>query len=113
VQPLGVRVIVIEPGGFATEFRNNIQSARNFNEKSPYWERAERFEAAVRGITAPGGVSGDPEDVAIAIYNAVHDAEPKLRYLVGADAQMIAGVRKQLDFESFEAAMRNTMNWHD
>jgi NAD(P)-dependent dehydrogenase (short-subunit alcohol dehydrogenase family) len=113
VQPLGVRVIVIEPGGFATEFRNNIQPAAAFNDKSPYWERAERFETAVRGITAPGGQSGDPEDVAIAIYNAVHDAEPKLRYLVGGDAQMIAGVRKQTTFEQFEAAMRQTMNWHD
>jgi NAD(P)-dependent dehydrogenase (short-subunit alcohol dehydrogenase family) len=113
VEPLGVRVIVIEPGGFATEFRNNIKPSRRFTEKSPYWERAERFETAVRGITSPGGTSGDPEDVAIAIYNAVHDAEPKLRYVVGADAQMIAGVRKQLDFESFEAAMRKTMDWHD
>jgi NAD(P)-dependent dehydrogenase (short-subunit alcohol dehydrogenase family) len=113
VGPLGVRVIVIEPGGFATEFRNNIVHAGKFNERSPYWERAERFDAAVRGITAPGGQSGDPEDVAIAIYNAVHDTEAKLRYLVGNDAQMIAGVRKQLDFESFERAMRQTMNWHD
>lgn len=113
VKSLGVRIIVIEPGGFATEFRNNIQAAAAFNETSPYWKRAERFDTAMRGITAPGGTSGDPEDVAIAIYNAVHDADPKLRYLVGADAQMIAGARKQLDFESFEKAMRQRMNWHD
>jgi len=113
VRPLGVRIIVVEPGGFATEFRNNIQAAAAFNESSPYWERAERFETAMRGITAPGGKRGDPEDVAIAIYNAVHDPEPKLRYLVGNDAKMIADVRKRLDFESFEKAMRQTMNWQD
>ncbi len=113
VQPLGVRVVVIEPGGFATEFSNNIQPAKRFTEKSPYWERAARFETAVGKITRPGGTTGDPEDVAIAIYNAVHDAEPKLRYLVGGDAQMIAGVRKQMTFEAFEAAMRQTMDWHD
>jgi hypothetical protein len=36
-----------------------------------------------------------------------------LRYLAGADAQMIAGVRKQMDFEGFEAAMRGAMDWRD
>ena len=62
---------------------------------------------------APGGVPQDPADVATAIFAAVHDATPKLRYLVGADANMIAGVRKQLDFEGFEGAMRNAMDWHE
>ena len=37
----------------------------------------------------------------------------KLRYPVGADAQMIAGVRKATDFEGFESAMRQAMDWHD
>jgi hypothetical protein len=51
--------------------------------------------------------------VARIIYDAVHDAKPRLRYLAGADAQMIASVRKQADFEGFEAAMRGAMDWRD
>ncbi len=43
----------------------------------------------------------------------MHDAAPKLRYLVGAGAQMIAGVRKQTNFEGFEDAMRQAMDWQD
>jgi hypothetical protein len=59
------------------------------------------------------GSAADPGDVARAIVNAVLTDDPKLRYLVGADAQMVAMVRKQTDFEGFEKAMRQTMNWYD
>ena len=109
----GVRVIVIEPGGFPTEFGSNAFFSRAFKKGSPYWELRERFEAGLQKMIRPGGAAQDPADVARAIYDAVHDATPKLRYLVGADAQMIAGVRKQMDFEGFEAAMRNGMDWRD
>ena len=109
----GVRVIVIEPGGFPTDFSSNVAVAKAFTPDSPYFGLNERFDAKLRQMMVPGGVAQDPADVARAIYDAVHDATPKLRYLVGADAQMIAGVRKQLDFEGFENAMRNAMDWRD
>ena len=109
----GVRVIIIEPGAFPTEFGGNAFPARAFTEASPYYALREGFEAGRRKMMMPGGATQDPADVARAIYDAVHDATPKLRYLVGADAQMIAGVRKQLDFEAFEGAMRNAMDWRD
>jgi NAD(P)-dependent dehydrogenase (short-subunit alcohol dehydrogenase family) len=109
----GVRVIVIEPGAFPTEFGSNAFFSRAFTKASPYWKLRERFEAGRLKMMVPGGVAQDPPDVARTIYDAVHDATPKLRYLAGADAQMIAGVRKQTDFEGFEAAMRGAMDWRD
>jgi len=109
----GVRVIVIEPGAFPTEFGGNAFPSRAFTEASPYFALRARFEAGRQKMMMPGGATQDPADVAHAIYDAVHDATPKLRYLVGADAQMIAGVRKQTDFEGFENAMRNAMDWRD
>ncbi len=109
----GVRVIIIEPGAFPTAFGGNALVSRAFTPASPYWELRERFEAGRRKMMQPGGAEQAPADVARIIYDAVHDATPKLRYLAGADAQMIAGVRKQTDFEGFEAAMRNAMDWRD
>ena len=113
LRPFGVRVVIIEPGAFETEFSNNAWEARRFNAQSPYWEAGERFTTALGTLIRPGGVRADANDVAVAIHAAVNDPQPKLRYIVGADAQMIIAVRKQTDFEGFETAMRNTLNWHD
>ncbi len=114
LHPFGVRVIVIEPGGFDTEFGNNIIESRRFAAaSSPYREYAERFTTALGKLRAPDGVASDPQDVARTICDAAADPDSKLRYLVGGDAQLIAAVRKQMDFEGFEAAMRQTLDWHD
>jgi NAD(P)-dependent dehydrogenase (short-subunit alcohol dehydrogenase family) len=109
----GVRVIVIEPGAFPTAFGSNAFFSRAFTKGSQYWDLRERFEAGRLKMMAPGGVTQDPAEVARIIDDAVHDAKPRLRYLAGADAQMIAQVRKQADFEGFEAAMRGAMDWRD
>lgn len=109
----GVRVISIEPGAFRTELGSNAFTAARFDEKSAYWGLSERFAAARTKLAPAEGVPSDPADVARAIYDAVHDETPRLRYLVGADAQLIGAVRKQTDFEGFEAAMRQTLDWRE
>ena len=45
------------------------------------------------------------------IYEAVHDPTPRLRYLVGADAELIVSVYRQKSFEEFEQIMRETLDW--
>jgi hypothetical protein len=55
---------------------------------------------------------GDPRAVADAIYKAVHDDKPKLRYLVGEEAD-IARLRRQLSDEEWEQAMRTTLDIWD
>jgi NAD(P)-dependent dehydrogenase (short-subunit alcohol dehydrogenase family) len=114
VRQFGVRIVIIEPGGFPTELRNNAFHAAKANESSAYHKSAQRFEKANDSrLRAPEGVRQDPADVARVIYDAIHDETPKLRYIVGPDAQLIAAVRKQLDFEGFEQAMRQTLDWHE
>jgi hypothetical protein len=56
---------------------------------------------------------GDPKDVATLIYDAVHAKEPRLRWLAGDDAKMIATAYRQMEFEAYEAAMRQTLGWND
>ena len=46
LHPFGVRVVVVEPGGFETEFGANRILARRFNEGSPYVEYEQRFNAS-------------------------------------------------------------------
>lgn len=111
MKPFGIRVAIIEPGAFVTGFGGNIITAKRFSEASPYWNGFKSFDVAIGGMRA--AAPNDPQDVANAICDAAFTEAPKLRYVVGADGELIAGVRKQLDFEGFEAAMRQTLNWHD
>lgn len=112
VHPFGVRMLLIEPGGFETSFGNNRRVARRFTEGSPYQEFHQRFEQAMTRL--PGrDEHADPQVVAEAIYNAVYDEEPKLRYLVGQEAEMIGGLRKQMDDAQFEQTMRQALDFWD
>jgi NAD(P)-dependent dehydrogenase (short-subunit alcohol dehydrogenase family) len=113
LQPFGVRVALVEPGAFRTGFRDNIVTAKRFTKDSPYWERFERFEAAFDTMRTGAAGTNDPQQVANVIVDAAFTEAPKLRYLVGSDAEMIAGVRKAMDFEGFEKTMRQALNWFD
>ena len=110
LHPFGIRVLLIEPGGFETAIESNRRLSRRFTEGSPYLELEQRFEQSLTRLPG-GGERGDAQDVAEAIYNAVNTDQPKLRYLVGQDAQTIGGLRQQMDDEQCEQAMRQTLDF--
>ena len=112
IHPFGIRVLLIEPGGFETNIGDTRRIPRRFGEGSPYAELDQRFEQALTRLPT-GGERGDAQVVAEAIYDAVHDKEPKLRYLVGQDAEMIGGLRQQLDDEQFEKTIRQALDFWD
>ncbi len=112
-KPFGVRVAVVEPGGFATEFGVNATDAAAFTDASPYRAAADRFQVALASMMSPGGETGDPQLVADTIVRVATDADAPLRTLVGGDAEMIMAVRTTTDFEGFEKTMRTGMDWWD
>lgn len=101
----GIRVVIVEPGSFATAFGNN---ARFHGEDTPpYDELRDQWDAAAEilvGAEAPG-----PEPVAVAIADAIEADDPPLRLVVGDDAQLVVAVRKANDDAAFEATMRETL----
>jgi NAD(P)-dependent dehydrogenase (short-subunit alcohol dehydrogenase family) len=110
--PFGIRVVLIEPGAFATEMANKSGPARRFTESSAYFELERRFaEASTK--RPGGGEHGDARIVAEAIVNAAEAKQPKRRYLVGQDAEVIVGLHKQMSDEDFEKAMRTTLDVWD
>ena len=112
VHPFGIRVLLVEPGGFETNIGDTRRVPRRYNEGSPYAELDQRFEQALTRLPT-GGERGDAQLVAEKIYDAVNDEEPKLRYLVGQDAEMIDGLRRQLDDEQFEKTIRQALDFWD
>ena len=112
LHPFGVRVVVVEPGGFDTEFGNNRAIARKFTEGSPYAELEQRFAQAQTKL--PGtGARASADVVAQVIVDAATAEQPKRRYLVGQDAELIGGLAKQMSDEDFEKAMRTTLDFWD
>ncbi len=112
LHPFGVRVVLIEPGGFETEFGANVIHARRFGEGSPYAELEQRFAAS--GSKLPGADQRESaQKVADVIVDAAKSDAPKRRYLVGQDAETIGGLHKQMSDEDFEKAMRTVLDFWD
>jgi NAD(P)-dependent dehydrogenase (short-subunit alcohol dehydrogenase family) len=112
LHPFGIRVVLIEPGGFETAIDLNSRPARRFTEGSAYLETERRFAAASEKL--PGaGQRADAQVVADVIVEAAKAEQPKRRYLVGKDAELIAGLQKQMSDEQFEQAMRTTLDIWD
>jgi NAD(P)-dependent dehydrogenase (short-subunit alcohol dehydrogenase family) len=102
----GIRVVLIEPGVFETQFG---ASAAHFGmENGPYDDLVTQWEASRDRLPANDQAVG-PETVAGAIADAIEAREHRLRHPVGADAELVTTVRAQLDDATFEATMRETL----
>jgi short-subunit dehydrogenase len=91
VASTGVKVVLIEPGGFKTGIWEE-------NRKAMEQRKGSRYEAAYRrtlaGTRMSQPIMGEPETVAKVITRAVGGKNPRARYLVGYDAQMLALMEK-------------------
>src|SRR5271163_743421 len=83
VRPLGVRVTIVEPGTFRTEFAGavNMRPARRLDAYRPV---IDPIEAYLYG--GDGKQPGDPVKAAEAMIAVVESDDPPLRLLLGADA---------------------------
>lgn len=102
----GVRVVVIEPGFFITDFQSRSLS-RNpapADPESPYGELSERV---VRRRAQMRDAAGDPEWVAEAIYRAAVDPATPFRVPVGHDAKELLGRRSDSTDEEWMGYVRS------
>ncbi|GJG88279.1 short-chain dehydrogenase/reductase [Gemmatimonadetes bacterium T265] len=103
VAPLGIKVTVVEPSGFRTDW-----AGRSANEATvhirDYDETAGKNRQSIRGYS--GKQPGDPARAADAIIRAVESPNPPLHLLLGKAA--LQGARRKLDelrtdFDAWEA----------
>jgi NAD(P)-dependent dehydrogenase (short-subunit alcohol dehydrogenase family) len=81
----GIRVILIEPGGFDTGIWEQSRQAANSRGDSRY---ATAYDRTMQGVRLARPIMGNPKSVATVIAGAVTSKRPKARYLVGPDAQL-------------------------
>ena len=89
VAPAGVRVTLVEPGVFATDFASSLSVVMPDETYAP---TVGKFLTEFSQL--PPSAFGDPVRVADAIIAVVDMDEPPLRLPVGADA--VAGIRASL-----------------
>jgi NADP-dependent 3-hydroxy acid dehydrogenase YdfG len=99
----GIRVIIIEPGGFQSSINEKSPEPYGISD-APYAELAAIWEGA-QGKLVTGEAPGS-EIAAQLIADAIESDEVKLRWPIGDDAQLVISTRDSMSFEEFEAAMR-------
>jgi NAD(P)-dependent dehydrogenase (short-subunit alcohol dehydrogenase family) len=80
VKPFGIRVVLVEPGDFKTEFPANRRNTADSEKSDVYREPAERCVGVMREEEKNGQ---SPVAVARLIERIIHDRSPRLRYTVG------------------------------
>ncbi|MDD5273770.1 MAG: oxidoreductase [Methylovulum sp.] len=106
VEPLGIKVMVVEPSGFRTDW-----AGRSANESKnlidDYAKTAGKWRKNIRAIS--GKQSGDPVRAVNAIVQAIESDNPPHHLLLGNDAfegakAKLEGLRKE--FSAWEAVTR-------
>jgi NAD(P)-dependent dehydrogenase (short-subunit alcohol dehydrogenase family) len=81
----GIRVILIEPGGFDTGIWEDGARAVERRIGSRY---ATPYDRTMQGVQLSRPLMGEPATVARVIAGAIMSSRPRARYLVGYDAQL-------------------------
>jgi len=101
---LGLKIAIVEPGSFETDIwtRNAKVTAKMSDAESPNAARRARWQSR---IEASAKRRADPQVVADLIAHILDTPEPKLRYVVGRDAQLALLMRRLLPAGLFERLM--------
>jgi NAD(P)-dependent dehydrogenase (short-subunit alcohol dehydrogenase family) len=107
MKPLGINVVLIEPGSFQTDIweANAHVAKRVFDPASPNHERSLRFRDYIRRNVT----KRDPIAVARVIASVALDANPRMRYLVGPDAKIYSWVVRLVPWGRYERSVAKTL----
>ncbi|GCE07123.1 oxidoreductase [Dictyobacter aurantiacus] len=98
VAPLGIKVTIIEPGGFRTDWAG---SSMNISEPGPDYQQTIGQMVEYRRVRA-GQEPGDPARAAQAIIAAINEPEPPFRLLLGKDAVHLVRQIEQANLAEIE-----------
>jgi NAD(P)-dependent dehydrogenase (short-subunit alcohol dehydrogenase family) len=104
LEPLGIRVKIVEPGPIKTDFYDRSMDVMSRPGLTAYDDLVARAMPAMNefGARAPG-----PEVVARAVFRAATDGRRRLRYPV--NAAMLLWLRRLLPTEAFQAVVKKNV----
>lgn len=107
LNPLGIDVKLIEPGGVQTEFAGRSMNFVEGNDPD-YNAIQSKLLKALKSEDA--SFPSQPIDVARTIFKAATAKGNKMRYLVGKDAKMMVGMKKLLGTGRFQKMVKRYYN---
>ncbi|HEX7864736.1 MAG TPA: oxidoreductase [Variovorax sp.] len=106
VQPFGIDVVVIEPGGIKTEWADiAADKLRDVSGKGAYASQAKAMALSMVGEASRKRQS-PPQLIADTIAKAVSAGRPKTRYAVGFGAKPMIFLRRLMSDRTFDGFMR-------
>jgi NAD(P)-dependent dehydrogenase (short-subunit alcohol dehydrogenase family) len=101
---LGIKVVLVEPGAFETGVWTSgaVMAQEAKKNTSPNFQRSLRMREAISKIP-----KADPMAVARAIVAIAQNPNPKLRYVIGRDAQMQLAMKRMLPWKWYEKLVAN------
>ncbi|MDT0318588.1 oxidoreductase [Streptomyces millisiae] len=108
-RPFGVDVVVIEPGGIATEWGGI--AADHLRETSGSGAYAKQADAVAASLSSEVNAkrNSPPQVIADAIGKAVTARRPRTRYATGFAARPLITLRRVLPDRAFDAVMRRAI----
>ena len=106
LQPFGIDVIVIEPGGIKTDW--GVIAAENLKKVSANGAYAEAANRAAEGMIRnySGNMLSRPELIAKTVRRAVAKRRPRTRYLIGFGARPMVWMQKIFGDRAFDWVIR-------
>lgn len=118
LSPFGIRVVLVEPGSFFTDFPNNIRHPKAMlSKESVYRPLTDHFFSRFNKVVRMRGQNGfiarlfNPERVVNKIYSISQMNNPSLRYRIGVDAQLYYWAKRFLPAKVWEKILRNVYKW--
>ena len=105
LNPLGIRVKLVEPGSIATDFSTRSLDRLQKEGLSAYDDMLKKFVEN----WSKGRKASSPELVAEVIYQAATDGTSQLRYIAGDDAKMVIETRAKISQEEYYAMIRQRL----
>ncbi|MEU6154457.1 SDR family oxidoreductase [Actinosynnema sp. NPDC047251] len=116
VAPLGVQVVVVEPGGVRTEMATRGIATANKLAAQMTPEQHERYGSLVQAtntLMASGTASGLTADAAArVIAKAVTIRRPRTRYTIGRDAALITRLTRMLSDRTLDRVIAANLRRH-
>ncbi|HEY9799665.1 MAG TPA: oxidoreductase [Leptolyngbyaceae cyanobacterium] len=107
VKPLGIKVTIVEPGAFRTNFAGdaNMQPEKEIDDYKPVIDPIKAYL-----YDNDGKQPGDPKKAALVIIQAVESENPPLRLMLGSDAYGMWEQKRTAERQEFAEWKKSAIN---
>jgi NAD(P)-dependent dehydrogenase (short-subunit alcohol dehydrogenase family) len=116
VEPLGVKVIVVEPGAVTTEMARGVVATTERITSEMTTEQRGRYAALMQAITAQAqtyiGKGLPAEEAGRVIVDAITSKRPRTRYTIGRDAAILVRLARCLSDRMLDSLLARSLKPH-